>query len=491
MARPADPTVRAERRRRRMRRWDDNRHRLLRLAGIPFTVGILFAMRMLFFPEGKQPEQWWEHMLVLASWCWVGAVPATMVGIVALLMPQGKRREDAGTTVEREVAFRIVSRGTNATALADTVAAIREAMGQRPLFAYRIEVVTDQFVELPAGRDLMAYVVPRDYVTPNGSRYKAKALHYLSAFSDLPDEAWVFHCDEESHVTAGLVGGIRDAVAEEEERVLAGLTPRIGQGCILYWRNLRTHPLLTLADSLRTGDDVTRFFAQFRTGALMCGMHGSFILVRADIERSVSFDVGPEGSITEDAWWAYAQAYQGREFRWVDGYLIEQSPEHWIDFVKQRRRWYSGLWKVCLYGHSPFLPRAALMAFLGGWLLSAIGGIYTILNLVTGYVTPTVPRVLGAVVMAWYVNTYLTGLWLNLRGMPADIRPSPARRLALSAAQIALLPVFGILEGVGVLYAMARPERGFHVVKKSGSGGEGTADAGLADDAVPVTPVPA
>ena len=48
-------------------------------------------------------------------------------------------------------------------------------------------------------------------------------------------------------------------------------------------------------------------------------MHGSFILVRADIERTVSFDVGLEGSITEDAWWAFAQAFFGREFRWVDG----------------------------------------------------------------------------------------------------------------------------------------------------------------------------
>lgn len=131
------------------------------------------------------------------------------------------------------------------------------------------------------------------------------------------------------------------------------------------------------------------------------------------------------------------------------------------------------------------------MAFLGGWLLSAIGGVYTVINMVTGYVTPTVPRVLGAVVMAWYINTYLTGLWLNLRGMPADIRPSPARRLVLSAAQIVLLPIFGILEGFGVLYAMIKPERGFHVVKKSGSGGAGTADAGLPDDAVPVPAVPA
>ena len=484
------PTDRRRSRRGRIRRWDDNRHRVFRLVGLPLTLAVLLLARELLFPAGRQPHLWWEHLMVMASWCWTGAVPAALIGVIALVMPRGKRPENSGKAVEQSVAFRIVSRGTNATALADTVAAIRSSMEQRPLFPYRIEVVTDQAVDLPAGDDLRASVVPADYKTPNGSRYKARALHYLAATSDLPDKAWVFHCDEESHVTPGLVGGIRDAVVEEEERASRGLVPRIGQGCILYYRNLKIHPLLTLADSLRTGDDVTRFLAQFRTGALLCGMHGSFILVRVDVERTVSFDVGPEGSVTEDAWWAYTQAFQGREFRWIDGYLVEQSPEHWSDFIKQRRRWYSGLWKVCLYAPAPFIARAALMVFLGGWLLSAIGGAYTIVNLATGYVTPVVPRILGASVMAWYVNCYLTGLWLNLRGMPADIRPSPARRLVLSVAQVALLPVFGTLEALGVFYAVIKPERGFHVVKKRGSGGEGTADAGLvADERLP-TPQP-
>jgi len=483
-----ETTPEVARRSRRLRRWDDNRHRLTRLVAVPLITVVLFALREAFFPEGKIPQHWWERSLVMASWLWVGAVPAAAAGLAALLVPQGRRPEDSGGAVAQLVAFRIVSRGTNASALADTVAAIRQAMTQRALFDYRIEVVTDQAVELPEGPDLEAHVVPPAYETPNGSKYKARALHYLSDTSDLPLDAWVFHCDEESHVTPGLIGGIRDAIVEEEERAAQGLTPRIGQGCILYWRNLRAHPLLTLADSLRTGDDVTRFLAQFRSGALMCGMHGSFILVRADIERTVTFDVGPEGSVTEDAWWAYSQAEQGREFRWVDGYLIEQSPEHSLDFVKQRRRWYSGLWKVCLYAPAPFVARAVLMGFLSGWLLSALGGIYTVINLFTGYYTPLIPRVLGAVVMAWYVNCYLTGLWLNLRGMPADVRPGRGMRLLLTVGQVLLLPVFGILEGLGVLYALVKPERGFHVVKKRGSAGEGSADAGLAEATTPPKP---
>lgn len=450
------------------KRWDTASLRTWRLAQFLGVFVVILVLRAQLFPAGREPVLWWEHALQLMSWFWLGALPAAMVAVVSLALPSAPRPVGAGSTIPQTVCFRVVSRGRNADALADTVSAVRAAMRARPLFRYVIEVVTDEPVRLPAGPDLSAFVVPPAYRTPRGSLYKARALHYLSENSRLPDDAWVFHCDEESQVTVGLVGGIRDAVIEEELRAAEGKTPRIGQGTIVYWRSLRAHPILTLADSLRTGDDATRFRTQFRMGALFCGMHGSFILVRADIERTVSFDVGPEGSITEDAWWAFAQAFFGREFRWVDGYLVEQSPEHWKDFAKQRRRWYSGLWKVVLYSPAPVLARAALAGFLVTWIASAIGGIYTVINLFTGLVTPIVPSVMGGFVFAWYVSSYVTGLWLSLRSMPLDVLPSRPVRALLYVAQVVLLPVFGVLETLGVLYAVLAPERGFHVIKKSG-----------------------
>lgn len=453
----------------RQRRWDSLSFRLGRLLLFGLCYAAVDLARVTLFPTGRDAVLWWEKALQMTSWAWTAAFPAVVVAAVSLLLPAVPRSSSAGRRREIVVCYRIVSRGRNAEALAETVASIRECMIARPLFRYRIEVVTDEQVGLPSGADLAAYVVPSDYRTPKGSLYKARALHYLSAESPLPETAWIFHCDEESQVTAGLVGGIRDAVVEEEDRAAAGLAPRIGQGAILYWRSLRKHPVLTLADMLRTGDDVSRFRTQFRTGSLFCGMHGSFILVRADIERSVSFDVGPEGSITEDAWWAFEQAYQGRDFRWVDGYLLEQSPEHWKDFAKQRRRWYSGLWKVCLYAPAPFLARLAMMSFLVAWVVSAVGGVYTLVNLFAGLSTPAPARVLGGLVFAWYVSSYLTGLWLNLRSMPDSVRPGRLGRAVLYVAQVVLLPLFGTLEAAGVFAALLWPERGFHVIRKSGA----------------------
>lgn len=440
--------------------------RLLRLMLFATAYAAIVAMRTSLFPHGRPAVTWTERVLQLGSWCWVAAAPAAFAGLVSLVSAPARRRTYTRRCTSL-VSFRIVSRGRNAAALAETVGSIRAVMASQPLFRYLIEVVTDEPVDLPSGRDLRAYIVPSDYRTPNGSLFKARALHYLGVTSDLPSKAWIFHCDEESWATLSLVAGIRDAILEEEERAQAGVTPRIGQGTILYHRNLRKHPVLTLADMLRTGDDITRFYTQFRTGALFCGMHGSFILVRGDVERTVSFDVGPEGSVTEDAWWAYAQAYRGREFRWVDGYLLEQSPESWRDFIRQRRRWYSGLWKVYVYAPAPLLSRAALLGFLMAWAVSCVGGLYTVVNLFTGLTTPAVPHVVGAVVFAWYLATYLAGLHVNLAAMQEDERPRIPRRILLYAGQVLLMPIFGALEAAGVAYALMKPERGFHVVQKS------------------------
>ena len=466
--------------RRVTRRLDDERFRWVRLGMVVGCWIILEVLRAVLFDDGRQPSWWWERLLQNASWFWCAAAPASFIGAMSLVLRRRARPDDTGTWINHLVCFRVVSRGLNVDALTDTVASIREVMAVRDLFPYRIEVVVDTEVALSPADDLTVLVVPSDYVTPNQSKYKARALHYATEVSTLDPTSWVFHCDEESQVTHGLVGGIRDAVAEEETRASQGFTPRIGQGTILYTRHLKESPILTLADSLRTGDDITRFATQFRSGVMFCGMHGSFILCRSDVETAVSFDVGPEGSITEDAFWAYEQAQRGVGFRWVDGYLLEQSPENLKDFAKQRRRWYSGLWKVALYAPAALWARLVLMLFLSAWLLSAVGGVYTFVNLFTGLSTPWPAEVCGGLVFSWYVTTYLTGLWLSLRSMPPELRPSRLASCGLYVAQVLLMPVFGSLEAAGVFLAVIAPEQGFHVIKKAGSAGGGQADDGIA-----------
>ncbi len=332
------------------------------------------------------------------------------------------------------------------------------------MFPYRIEVVTDTPVALPPGDDVHALVVPADWQSPNRSLYKARALHWALHASPTADDAWVVHLDEESHPTRGLVGGLRDFLADAGD---ADDAP-VGQGCILYHRHLRQRPIMTLADSLRTGDDVSRFFAQYRSGQALFGMHGSFIVVRNDVARSTGFDVGPDGSITEDAWWALDLLGRGHRFAWVDGHVVEQAPESVEDFVKQRRRWFSGLVKVALYAPAPWWATSSMLAFLTLWAGATVGVLYTWLNIWLGLATPGWLAVTGAACYAWYVTIYLAGLRINLAYHQRDVAPiARPRRAVLYVAQVLLMPLFAAMETVAVLYAVIRPERGFHVIRKS------------------------
>ncbi|HSL58646.1 MAG TPA: glycosyltransferase family 2 protein, partial [Acidimicrobiales bacterium] len=446
------------------RRWR------FRLGSLALLIGIFTTARVLraaLIPEGRPAELPWERVAVLGSFGWAIAVLPAAFSIIGLLTFRGLPAERHGRfarprvpATPHEVCFRVVSRGRNRDALEATVDNVRRTMTDLPLFRWRIEVVVDEPVDLPPWAELQVIVVPAGYATPHRSRFKARALHYALLHSDLPMSSWVFHLDEESQITPSLVAGIRDAVVEEERTG----QHRIGQGTILYHRNLDRHPFLTLADSLRTADDVSRFWLQYRLGRPMFGMHGSFILVRTSVAREVGFDVGPENSVTEDACWALQHGSRGRRVRWVDGYLVEQSTEAIGDFVRQRRRWFAGLWLVVLYADVRWWLRLPLTAFLAGWAMAWVGAVYTFANGFLGLATAPWISLAGDVALTYYVTAYVIGLTVNLQHRE---RVSLARRVRLYVGQVLLIPVFGILEAAGVLLAIIKPDHGFHVVQKS------------------------
>jgi egghead protein (zeste-white 4 protein) len=430
------------------------------LIGVPLLFGAIVAVRTLLWDGGRTASSTLDHVLLFSSATWVAPVAVTAVTIVGYVL---FRRPDPPpmrmAVLDVPVCFRIVARGDNVSAVQGTVHSIRATMAALPAFPYSIEVVTDTPVPLPPAPEIVPMVVPSGYATARGSLYKARALQFAVEHSAIPDTAWIMHLDEESHITRSLVLGIVRAVAEEH----GSESPRIGQGLILYHRNLEEDLLFGLADSIRSGDDVGRFYVQHRLGVTLFGLHGSFILVRNDIEKEIGFDVGPEGSVTEDAFWALQQMALGRRCRWVDGVIVEQAPQRLADFLKQRRRWFVGLCQVVRHAPVPLRWRLPLAFSVVAWSLAWLGVLYTYVNLVTGIDTPDVIWLAGTFAFAVYVAQYLTGLRINMdhRGVRGFWR-----RGRLYVLQVLLVPVFGLMEAAGVVYGIVKPEFAFHVINK-------------------------
>jgi beta-1,4-mannosyltransferase len=396
-------------------------------------------------------------VVVTAAVGWTVSLPAAALGIAGLLL-YGNRQAATARPMPYVVSFRVVSRGQNELALLATVDSIRAAMKREPLFPYRVEVITDMALALPPGDDLWHYVVPPEYETPRGSLYKARALEYALGVSDLPGDAWIMHLDEESRLSTSLVRGIAVAVSEEE----ASGRLRIGQGVILYHRDVAHHRFLTLADGIRTGDDLGRFHFQHRLGITLFGLHGSFILVRNDIASEVGFDFGPVGSITEDAFWAVVQMERGRRCRWVDGFLEEQSTRSLMDFARQRRRWFIGLVLVALRAPVKLRYRLAIGVSTAMWSMAWVGVVATYANLIVGVSIPLPLRAAGNFVFAFYIVLYLLGMKLSLNLSPMRWWARWLHYLGV----VLLIPVFAIIEAASVIYALLRPNVGFHVVRK-------------------------
>jgi beta-1,4-mannosyltransferase len=397
----------------------------------------------------------WQHLSVLWALPFVSAVFG-IIGLITFRKPKTRVTKP----IDKLVVWRYVSRGENDKVLRASIQSVFDEMEKLPLFPYLVEVVTDSAeIDLGGHPNLRHLVVPREYKTPNGSLYKARALHYALEHSQVPDDAWIMHLDEESYITQSLIHGTAQAIVEEED---SGEL-RIGQGIILYHRDRDDHPLLTCADSIRTGDDYARFAFQLRLGIALFGFHGSFILVRNDVAKEVGFDFGPKGSITEDAFWGLSQMQRGRRCRFVDGYMVEQAPQSNRDFIKQRRRWFLGLVLVTLY--APVKLRWKLPLIFGNvvWSLSWLTFIYTVANLFVGYPAPEWTRLCGNTVFTYYVATYVVGMRANLIDRPAGF----LKASYWYAITTLLVPYYSLLEAVSVLYGLFSPDMTFHVVEKN------------------------
>jgi len=441
--------------------WSRIRHRITVVTLVIGVTCALYIGQHMLWPHEQLPstDPGWVWAWLGILWA-VAVIPAAceMSGLLMWRPPLAQPRP-----IRNLVCWRIVSRGLNVEALRETITACRREMQRTPLFPYVIEVVIDTGTStdgLPVpGADLRYLRVPKQYSTVNGTRNKARALNYALWASPIPDDAWIVHLDEESRPLRSGITGIAAAIHEEE----ASGKLRIGQGTITYHRDWANHPFFTLADCIRTGSDLGRLYLSMKVGVPLFGLHGSFIVVRNDVERALGFDVGPKGSLTEDAWWGTIAMDQGYRCRWVEGHVAEQCTFSVRDFLKQRRRWFSGMACTALRAPVSWKWRALLGISMVTWASAPIAWIYTIAHFVAGGYCPPEIRAMANISLAVYITTTIIGLGVNME--EHGIR-HPLLKLRWLATWIACLPVFSFMEATAVAYALVSPAKTFDVVRK-------------------------
>jgi egghead protein (zeste-white 4 protein) len=449
------------RHRMQVRRLRRTRHRVTVAVLVPGIIAALYAVQHALWPHSARPAGFLGWAWAWAGVLWAAAAIPGACELAGLLSWRPPRAKPA--PVSRLVCWRIVSRGVNVDTLRETILACRLEMKRTPLFPYVIEVVTDSGSS-PAGlpapaRDLRYLEVPRDYATGAGTRNKARALNWALEHSPIPPGAWILHLDEESRPTASGITGIAAAISEEE----ASGRLRIGQGTITYHRDWADHPFFTLADCIRTGSDLGRLYLSMQAGVPLFGLHGSFILVRCDVERALGFDIGAEGSLTEDAWWGTIAMDRGYRCRWVEGHIAEQCTFHLGDFLNQRRRWFCGMARTALHAPVSWRWRAVLGISMLTWASAPLAWVYTVAHLADGGYCPPVIRALDNFGLAVYIATTIIGLGVNMD--EHGIR-HPLRKARWLLTWLVCLPVFSLAEAAAVAYAITRPARGFDVVRK-------------------------
>jgi beta-1,4-mannosyltransferase len=345
----------------------------------------------------------------------------------------------------------------------------------------RIDIVIDEgceatgrIAQLAGGSELIRLVtVPMRYRTANGTRFKARASHYSHELRirehEDRDDVWVLHMDDDTGVGPDTALAMARFI---EEQFQAGRNAKhMAQGILTYPREYAVNRLTWLADSARPAEDVARFSAWTGSGTPRAGLHGELLLVRASIEATIGWDFGPR-TIVEDAQFAliFSARYPGRS-AWFGGRSYGASPACLRDFVRQRERWAWGL-AALVFNRSLQLRNRLLLGYsVMSWVVGPIQNVGVVLLVgflisdprtspVTLFVVP-----LWALNMAYVIWMYWEGLRLN-----AGVSGSGRRKWWEPWAVIALIPIFGLMEGFsgmrGFVKFARRVENKFVVIAK-------------------------
>lgn len=266
---------------------------------------------------------------------------------------------------------------------------------------------------------VVVLVVPKDYRTVKGTTHKARALQYAQdrrhSFGLDDSDTWIYHQDEETAVGEDTVLGVQEFVLTAQEQIVGGA-------------GLIAHPLdwLGRASQLR---ELTHTFNDFQvlyTVRHRCNLtswfHGSHLIVRADAEAAIGWDLG-HPSFSEDSLMAF---FLRQRFGWntafdiLKGFAYENSPFSLRDQLRQRKRWFRSHFYCVMKRKDVTAGRKALTMYSTiAWLSALPSFIGMVLSFAIG-LHSTFPAFGAVTGVAWgtTVLMYIRGYDMNRDYLP-------------------------------------------------------------------------
>lgn len=314
---------------------------------------------------------------------------------------------------------------------------------------YQVDLLTDIKVPKKVVKKVNArnVVVPLDYQTNPPVKYKARALQYAVDQRKRRRQAnarrWIYLLDEESMVTEQTVRALLQYISKKDAKPIA-------EGGIIYPNNFFDHNLFcSIGETLRTYvcyDCVT----QMSSGGMPSHMHGSNLLVRADVEAQVGW-AHEKVDASEDqrfGWEATLKLGRGL-FGWHGGTIEEQPAKNIRDFIKQRQRWFVGNVHNLQNAKVPKKKKIILSLRWLTWMAGFPAGLATFLVLL---IPQNIPFWLHFFLLfntfTWLLG-YQVGLRLNLKKYELP----KYKKFLWHLITLVLTPFVGIMETFGVFIA--------------------------------------
>ncbi|MFZ2056477.1 MAG: glycosyltransferase family 2 protein [Acidimicrobiales bacterium] len=320
-----------------------------------------------------------------------------------------------------------------------------------------------------------AVVLPDGYETPNGTKLKARALHFAverrrAGWNRKPGRTFILHYDEESVMVPGELRKLLRALATNPHRIL--------EGPIHYpLEYMNTSPLCRAMEANRPiGCFECRHVME---SGIPLHLHGSNLVLDEDFENDLGWDIGcldDEPFIAEDYVFGMSAFLSGGTdvFDWHGCVMLEQPPLSYRSAFRQRYRWIFGVLQgLTMTRRSPgfaTLPRLVRLRLVLGTLYRiatfALGAVIGIFALGFG---PLYLLLAGQSLLDghhFYLSTWIT-LWLTIVGglwlgsifiggwyNVAEAGLAPLQRIGQLALVVCLAPIAGIFESCAGLWAL-------------------------------------